>query len=309
VDLAGRVGIERDETSVDQQPSDPVERRLGPAAIGNVLEEREDAAHVVRARVVERVDPRPEQLRRPVEPRVLHAASVQRAGDRPRRDQRRGQALLGLPPRRVRPAADAGQYERGPAPLGRGALQPVAGACDQLLVPGVGLVERTQRELDGGGLAGRRAAVGLERVPEPAVVVAVRGDRVADGTTLAVREEALEPTAVEHTGARCEEALRCREIGNQHGGIRAQGPRPVLNETAMSAGYHEFAPPAALRSALACLWVRVVAQEGPPTRVLPDACVDLIWESGRGAFVAGPDTGPTVVPVSPESSSMCCGPS
>ena len=26
--------------------------------------------------------------------------------------------------------------------------------------------------------------------------------------------------------------------------------------------------------------------------VLPDACTDLIWQSGVGAFVAGPDTGP-----------------
>jgi AraC-like DNA-binding protein len=33
--------------------------------------------------------------------------------------------------------------------------------------------------------------------------------------------------------------------------------------------------------------------------VLPDACVDLIWQSGRGAFVAGPDTGPMLVPATP----------
>ena len=26
--------------------------------------------------------------------------------------------------------------------------------------------------------------------------------------------------------------------------------------------------------------------------MLPDGCADLIWEQGRGAFVAGPDTGP-----------------
>jgi AraC-like DNA-binding protein len=67
----------------------------------------------------------------------------------------------------------------------------------------------------------------------------------------------------------------------------------------MLPGYREFAPPPALRGALACLWIRVVGRDGRPTRVLPDACTDLIWESGRGAFVAGPDTGPTVVPVSP----------
>jgi AraC-like DNA-binding protein len=59
------------------------------------------------------------------------------------------------------------------------------------------------------------------------------------------------------------------------------------------AGYREFAPPAALRPSVSCLWVGVA----PPTEhrttvVLPDACVDLIWEQGRGAYVAGPDTGP-----------------
>lgn len=75
-----------------------------------------------------------------------------------------------------------------------------------------------------------------------------------------------------------------------------------MNETAIPVGYREFAPPPALRGALACIWVRVVPPHGAsPTRVLPDACADLIWERGCGAFVAGPDTGPTIVPVSPGS--------
>src|SRR5262249_56510261 len=43
----------------------------------------------------------------------------------------------------------------------------------------------------------------------------------------------------------------------------------------------------------ACLWTSVApAGGGPATLVLPDACCDLIWQSGRGVFVAGPDTGP-----------------
>jgi len=44
--------------------------------------------------------------------------------------------------------------------------------------------------------------------------------------------------------------------------------------------------------ALACLWVRVVGEEGERADVLPDACSDLMWSPGRGGFVAGPDTGP-----------------
>jgi AraC-like DNA-binding protein len=81
-------------------------------------------------------------------------------------------------------------------------------------------------------------------------------------------------------------------------------------------GYAEWAPPAALRGAVACLWARVTPEVGgqaidaneadqadkdktdDPDQaarcglVLPDACSDLIWERGVGAYVAGPDTGP-----------------
>ncbi|WP_436533615.1 DUF6597 domain-containing transcriptional factor [Actinoplanes sp. HUAS TT8] len=58
--------------------------------------------------------------------------------------------------------------------------------------------------------------------------------------------------------------------------------------------YVEWAPPDSLRDAVACLW-RSTVPERPgraPMPILPDGCVDLIWQSGRGAFLAGPDTGP-----------------
>jgi AraC-like DNA-binding protein len=57
-------------------------------------------------------------------------------------------------------------------------------------------------------------------------------------------------------------------------------------------GYREWAPPSGLDGSVACLWTRVVPPGRQATLVLPDACCDLIWESGRGAYVAGPDTGP-----------------
>jgi AraC-like DNA-binding protein len=56
-------------------------------------------------------------------------------------------------------------------------------------------------------------------------------------------------------------------------------------------GYRELAPPARFRDELHCLWV-TATREGMLTPVLPDACADLIWQSGVGAYVAGPDTGP-----------------
>jgi len=36
-------------------------------------------------------------------------------------------------------------------------------------------------------------------------------------------------------------------------------------------------------------WRSEVEPDDPPTRVLPDGCLDIIWQSGR-VFVAGPDT-------------------
>jgi AraC-like DNA-binding protein len=59
-------------------------------------------------------------------------------------------------------------------------------------------------------------------------------------------------------------------------------------------GYLEWPAPAGLRHAIACLWAQVTPAAGGDRDglVLPDACSDLVWEQGRGAFVAGPDTGP-----------------
>lgn len=66
-----------------------------------------------------------------------------------------------------------------------------------------------------------------------------------------------------------------------------------VNVRDLPPGYTEWLAPAELRHAIACLWAQVSAdgadREG---LVLPDACSDLIWEQGRGAYVAGPDTGP-----------------
>lgn len=44
---------------------------------------------------------------------------------------------------------------------------------------------------------------------------------------------------------------------------------------------------------VACTWERVVGED-PGHRVLPDACVDVIW-SGERLFIAGPDTRPRVL--------------
>jgi AraC-like DNA-binding protein len=70
-------------------------------------------------------------------------------------------------------------------------------------------------------------------------------------------------------------------------------PSWVPPEAWLAPGYAEWAPPAALRGAVACLWASVVPGDADRAGlIVPDACSDLIWEQGTGASVAGPDTGP-----------------
>jgi len=75
-------------------------------------------------------------------------------------------------------------------------------------------------------------------------------------------------------------------------------------------GYWEWAPPPELGGSVACLWARVVASGeagGRDTPVLPDACCDLIWQSGLGVFVAGPGTALAGVRLSPGAGGPALG--
>jgi len=158
-------------------------------------------------------------------------------GVQPARDQAGGgyrsrMAILGLPPWRVRPAGQRRFHEGRPAP-GRGdRLQPVTRAPDQGVVPRVGLVHDPKRHLDGQRLAAGGAAVGLEGVPEPAVVVAVGGHRVPHRLGGAVAEQPLEPAPVEDPRVRGDEGSRGIKVRSVHPAITARPGRPVLNETA-----------------------------------------------------------------------------
>jgi AraC-like DNA-binding protein len=52
--------------------------------------------------------------------------------------------------------------------------------------------------------------------------------------------------------------------------------------------YREHAPPVALAPWLECLWER--RGEGPPVRVLPDGCIDVVWTEGDGTYLVGANT-------------------
>ncbi len=54
--------------------------------------------------------------------------------------------------------------------------------------------------------------------------------------------------------------------------------------------YREWTPVPALRARSRCVWFRRIgAVEADPVRVVPDACIDLVWMNGD-LHVAGPDT-------------------
>jgi AraC-like DNA-binding protein len=60
--------------------------------------------------------------------------------------------------------------------------------------------------------------------------------------------------------------------------------------------YREWRPAPGLDGLLACTWAGRFGDDGTPytDTVLPDACMDLIWD-GERLFVAGPDTGPAPI--------------
>lgn len=63
-----------------------------------------------------------------------------------------------------------------------------------------------------------------------------------------------------------------------------------MEGVALRPGYREFAVPVPYAHALHCWWTDDGQLRRRPLRVLPDGCVDLIWQQGYGVFVAGPDT-------------------
>ena len=63
--------------------------------------------------------------------------------------------------------------------------------------------------------------------------------------------------------------------------------------------YSEFTPPAQLHSYVACFWQSSAPDQPRQTTILPDGCIDLIWQAGREPFVAGPMTAPAVTLTEP----------
>jgi AraC-like DNA-binding protein len=67
--------------------------------------------------------------------------------------------------------------------------------------------------------------------------------------------------------------------------------------------YRERLPLPALADRVLCVWSQVIGagETMHRHRVLPDGCADLVWIGAAPAVVAGPATGPVIVPLAPRT--------
>jgi AraC-like DNA-binding protein len=70
-----------------------------------------------------------------------------------------------------------------------------------------------------------------------------------------------------------------------------------------SSTYRERLPRPALSTHVLCLWSQVIGAGATVHRhrVLPDGCADLVWIGAEPAVVAGPASGPVIVPLAPRT--------
>ena len=67
--------------------------------------------------------------------------------------------------------------------------------------------------------------------------------------------------------------------------------------------YRERLPMPALSRHVLCVWSQVIGagESMHHHRVLPDGCADLVWIGEAPGVVAGPATGPVIVPLAPRT--------
>ena len=215
-------------------------RRARPrrARVRNGVEERDGEADVVagagpgRRAEVELVEPAPQNVGGAVEPGMLHAERVQRRrvgrglGDRG--------GVGGLPPRAARMALDGRQAERDAAARGRSTL-PSQSAAPRIIgvVVDADLVEDLHGRVDPDRLAVRRAHVGLDRVAEPAVGVAMGAQGLHDRLGVAAVRAGAQAVAVEQAAVGLDEGGGGVDVGVHAASVASDGPS-VLNESDLS---------------------------------------------------------------------------
>jgi AraC-like DNA-binding protein len=74
-----------------------------------------------------------------------------------------------------------------------------------------------------------------------------------------------------------------------------------MGDVADHSRYREFRPRGELAALVACTWEREVVSAEETAHILPDGCVDLVWDGDERLYAAGPDTGPFATELHPGS--------
>jgi hypothetical protein len=76
-----------------------------------------------------------------------------------------------------------------------------------------------------------------------------------------------------------------------------------MRQTVPTSTYREHPPSARLARHVLCVWLQAIGagETLHRHRVLPDGCADVVWIGETPAVVAGPATGPIIVPLRPRT--------
>lgn len=83
--------------------------------------------------------------------------------------------------------------------------------------------------------------------------------------------------------------------------VRASARNAKTEKPQLVSDYREYLPPVALRESVLCFWTQSMPRSEMTYahRVLPDACVDLVFFQGQTPAVIGPWTEPFIVQLAP----------
>src|SRR5690349_13326760 len=88
--------------------------------------------------------------------------------------------------------------------------------------------------------------------------------------------------------------MTARALSDAHGRTRTVRGMQENQSVVLKQAYAEWPAARSPRDSVACLWASRPGRDASGL-VTPDACLDIIWD-GSSLVVAGPDTGPVVVP-------------
>lgn len=211
------VRVQRREPLLPHQVAQPVGGGLGTRAVGSGVQEGHGRLHLVGVGLLQALHRLPAIVGGPEQPGVPHLVAVQQPDHRTGGQQLAGRVVDDREERRRRISALAGVDRRQGAVRGGDGGQIAAHALHPLPAAAPQGVQHAQGARGVQGLADRPAQIGLQRVPVPAVLVAVGVQRRLHGLRAAVQEVVGEETLLQHARGEPDELFGAEERGARRG--------------------------------------------------------------------------------------------